>query len=88
MKTKEDGKKLFMMNENGNKIVKTRRVQDHRNMIFLLQWNSRQSLTHLVDVLPPHLPDEADQNITALPIDQLPTRITITPIHENTVKSC
>ena len=69
MKMKEDGKRLFMMNENGNKIVKTRRVQDHRNMIFLLQWNSHQSLTHLVDVLPPHLLGEADQNITALPID-------------------
>ena len=82
MKMKEDGKRLFMMNENGNKIVKTRRVQDHRNMIFLLQWNSHQGLIHLVDVLPPHLLDEADQNITALPIDWLLTHITITPIEE------
>ena len=72
MKTKEDGKKLFMMSENGNKIVKTKRVPDsnQRNMIILLQWSLHQTLVHLVDVLPPQLLDEAAPNATVLPIDQ------------------
>ena len=71
MKTKEDGKKLFMTNENGNKIVKTKKVRDsnHRCMIIILQWSLHQTLVHLVDVPPPQLLDEAVPNATVLPID-------------------
>ena len=71
MKTKEDGKKLFMTNENGNKIVKTKKVRDsnQRCMIIILQWSLQQTLVHLVDVPPPQLLDEAVPNATVLPID-------------------
>ena len=85
MKMKEDGKKLFMMNVNGNRIVKTKRVPDinQRNMIIILQWSLHQTLVHLVDVLPPQLLDKAVPNATVLPIDQYFTCKENSHIEEN-----
>ena len=91
MKTKEDGKKQFMMNVNGNKIVKAKRVLDshHRNKLIILQWSSRQTLVGLVvDALPHQFLDEAVTNATVLRIDRILRLLTkrITPIEGNIVK--